>query len=147
MRGRIDIDSAPGERTVFHIYPIFQPADAASENHSSGESAVDISCLNGKHVLLAEDGEKAVECFAAAPEGYYALILMDNRMPGKSGMEATEEIRKLNVPGAETIPIIAVTADAFDDDSIKFRECGMNDCLTKPLDPDRLISMLIKYRW
>lgn len=169
MGGRINIDSAPGEGTVFHVYLTFQPAEAASKNHSTGESATDISCLSGKHVLLAEDnalnaqitqlmlenagmtmdlaedGEKAVECFAAAPEGYYALILMDNRMPGTSGMEATRAIRKLNRPDAADIPIIAVTADAFEDDSVKFRESGMNDCLTKPLDQDKLVSMLVKY--
>jgi CheY-like chemotaxis protein len=60
-------------------------------------------------------------------------------------MEAARAIRQLSIPGADTIPIIALTADAFEDDYQKFIESGMNDCLTKPLDQKKLIAMLIKY--
>jgi CheY-like chemotaxis protein len=70
---------------------------------------------------------------------------MDNRMPGKTGMEAAAEIRRLSVPGAATIPIIALTADAFEDDHQRFLDSGMNDCLIKPIDEDRLLEAMLKY--
>lgn len=170
MGGRIQVESAPGAGSTFTVdldLPIAESNEIAGE--TGEESPADYSELRGRHVLLAEDNEinaqitemmlqavgvsmdlarngaLAVKIFSEAPSGYYFLILMDNRMPGKTGTEAAREIRGLSVPGAATIPIIALTADAFDDDHQKFMESGMNDCLTKPLDPEKLISMLMKY--
>ena len=99
----------------------------------------------GVETDLAGDGNIVVDMFSKAAEGRYSLILMDNRMPGRTGTEAARTIRKLNVPGADSIPIIALTADAFEDDHRKFMDSGMNDCLTKPLDMQKLTEVMLKY--
>ncbi len=122
--------------------------------------------LSGRHILLAEDveinaeimtmvlamremtcdhvknGREAVDRFIASDEGYYDAILMDIRMPEMDGLEATAIIRDLDREDAKTIPIIALTANAFDEDVQRSLQAGMNAHLCKPIDNDALFSAL-----
>ena len=90
----------------------------------------------------AENGKIAVEKFAASPPGFYDAVLMDIRMPVMDGLEATAAIRELNHPDAKTVPIIAMTANAFDEDVQRSLKAGMNAHLTKPADPEQLYATL-----
>lgn len=91
---------------------------------------------------LAENGEEAVRMFSEAPEGYYRLIFMDLQMPLLDGLGATKRIRSLPRKDALSIPIIAMTANAFVDDIKEAKEAGMNGHIAKPLDISRLIAEL-----
>ena len=82
--------------------------------------------------------------FSAAEPGYYDAVLMDVRMPVKDGLEATRCIRALDKADAKTVPIIAMTADAFDEDVQRSLQAGMNAHLSKPVDPERLYDTLAK---
>ena len=90
----------------------------------------------------AENGKIAVEKFAASPPGFYDAILMDIRMPVMDGLKATEAIRALDHPDAKKVPIIAMTANAFDEDVQRSLKAGMNAHLTKPADPEQLYKAL-----
>ncbi|MBR1559598.1 MAG: response regulator [Clostridia bacterium] len=90
----------------------------------------------------AENGRVAVEMFDHSPEGFYDAILMDIRMPEMDGLEATRAIRALRRPDAATIPIIAMTANAFDEDVQLSLQAGMNAHLSKPVEPEHLYQML-----
>ena len=90
----------------------------------------------------AENGKVAVEKFAASPPGFYDAVLMDIRMPVMDGLKATEAIRALDHPDAKTVPIIAMTANAFDEDVQRSLKAGMNAHLTKPADPEQLYNTL-----
>ena len=122
--------------------------------------------LNGRHILLAEDmminaeimkelldmrgmeaehaenGQLALEMFAQSPERHFDAILMDVRMPVMDGLAATAAIRALERPDAKTIPIIAMTANAFDEDVQHSLQVGMNAHLSKPVEPDHLYETL-----
>ena len=91
---------------------------------------------------VAENGRIAVETFSAHPEGYYDAVLMDMRMPEKDGLEATRAIRAMARPDAKAIPIIALTANAFDEDVQRSMQAGLNAHLSKPVDPDTLFETL-----
>ncbi|MBR2215382.1 MAG: response regulator [Selenomonadaceae bacterium] len=91
---------------------------------------------------LAENGKIAVEMFAAHPENYYDAILMDMRMPEMDGLEATTTIRAMSRPDAKKIPIIALTANAFDEDVQRSLQAGLNAHLSKPVDPEILFETL-----
>ena len=93
----------------------------------------------------AENGKIAVEKFAASPPGFYDAILMDIRMPVMDGLEATAAIRALDHPDAKTVPIIAMTANAFDEDVQRSLKAGMNAHLTKPADPEQLYAALQEF--
>ena len=90
----------------------------------------------------AENGRFAVEMFAKHEEGYYDAILMDLRMPEMDGLEATRRIRAMNRSDAKSIPVIALTADAFDEDVQHSMQAGMNAHLCKPVEPDVLFKTL-----
>ena len=90
----------------------------------------------------AENGKIAVDKFAESPPGFYDAILMDIRMPVMDGLKATEAIRALDHPDAKTVPIIAMTANAFDEDVQRSLKAGMNAHLTKPVDPEHLYKTL-----
>ena len=92
----------------------------------------------------AENGQQCLEKFRASRPGDYQVILMDLRMPVMNGYEATRAIRALDRPDAGTIPIIAMTADAFSEDVHKCLECGMNAHIAKPLDMRELLRLLQK---
>ncbi|MBO4396240.1 MAG: response regulator, partial [Eubacterium sp.] len=93
----------------------------------------------------AENGRNAVDMFTETPENYYDAILMDVRMPVMDGLEATRTIRSLNRQDAKQIPIIAMTANAFDEDVRKSMHAGMNAHLTKPVNPENLFNTLAHY--
>ena len=90
----------------------------------------------------AENGRIAVEMFEEHEEGYYDAVLMDMRMPEMDGLEATRRIRAMNRIDAKTIPIIALTANAFDEDVQQSMQAGLNAHLSKPVDPDVLFETL-----
>ena len=127
--------------------------------------------LTGRHILLAEDfivnaeivkelmdirdatvdhaenGRIVVEMFEKSEPGYYDAILMDVRMPEMDGLEATKVIRSLDRPDAKTIPIIAMTANAFDEDVQRSLQVGMNAHLSKPVESDHLYKTLEELIW
>ena len=127
--------------------------------------------LKGRHILLAEDvvinaeimkqiiaareaeidhaenGRIALEMFEKSPAGYYDAILMDVRMPEMDGLEATAAIRALDKPDAKTVPIIALTANAFDEDVQRSLQVGMNAHLSKPVEPEHLYQALEELIW
>ena len=127
--------------------------------------------IEGRHILLAEDviinaeimkellkikgviidhaenGRICLDMFAASDEGFYDAVLMDVRMPEMDGLEATAAIRALNRPDAKTVPIIAMTANAFDEDVQRSLQVGMNAHLSKPVEPERLYQTLEELIW
>ncbi|MCL2867382.1 MAG: response regulator, partial [Clostridia bacterium] len=98
----------------------------------------------GLHVDCAENGAKALEMFKEAPDKY-DIIFMDVQMPEMDGHEATRAIRALDVPRAQSIPIVAMTANVFRDDIEKCLEAGMNDHIGKPLDFNEVLGKLGTY--
>ena len=80
--------------------------------------------------------------FEKSPVGYYDAVLMDIRMPEMDGLEATRRIRALDRPDAARVPIVAMTANAFDEDVQRSLQVGMNAHLTKPVEPEHLYQML-----
>ena len=93
-------------------------------------------------VDLAENGKIAVEMFETHPEGYYDAVLMDMRMPVMDGLTATKKIRAMEREDAKAVPIIALTANAFDEDVQRSLQAGLNAHLSKPVDPDTLFATL-----
>lgn len=96
-------------------------------------------------VDVAENGLLGIEAFAAAPVGYYDVILMDIRMPVMDGLVATKSIRQMRKADAKTIPIIAMTANAFDEDIERTKAAGMNAHLAKPIEPVQLFQTLYDF--
>ena len=99
----------------------------------------------GLLVETAENGQAAVEMLTAKGEGYFDLVLMDVMMPVMDGYQATMEIRRLNNRKLADIPIIAMTANAFEEDRLAALEAGMNDHLAKPIQIEKLYEMMKKY--
>lgn len=114
----------------------------AEDNEINREIAAEILMMYGFQVECAVDGKEAVDLFGAHEPGYYDGILMDIRMPVMDGLEATRKIRTSGKTDSRTIPIIAMTANAFDEDSKKSIESGMNGHLTKPIQIDVFLSTL-----
>ena len=100
--------------------------------------------MNGMEADVAENGKIAVEKFSEHPAGYYDAILMDIRMPEMDGLEATRIIRAMDREDAKDIPVIALTANAFDEDVQRSMQAGMNAHLSKPVEPDALFDTLAK---
>ena len=93
-------------------------------------------------VDLAENGKVAVEKFLGHADGYYDAILMDMRMPVMDGLTATRTIRMAERRDAKNIPIIALTANAFDEDAQRSMQAGLNAHLSKPVEPEALQATL-----
>ena len=166
MGGTLEVESKFGKGTVFYFTlplpfgktPVKKkeaagasPASAdfkgkrilvAEDNELNSEIAVSILQMHGFTVESASDGREAVQRFASHDAGYYDAILMDIRMPHMDGLEATKKIRTMEREDSRTIPIIAMTANAFDEDSKKSLDSGMNGHLTKPLVVEDLFASL-----
>lgn len=99
----------------------------------------------GMQVESAENGQEAVEMLAGSVEGYYDIVLMDVMMPIMNGYEAAQEIRKLENRKLADIPIIAMTANAFEEDRIAALKAGMDDHLAKPIQLEKLYEIMLKY--
>ncbi len=115
------------------------------DNLLNREIAREILEEAGFTVSEVEDGDLAVEAVMASKPGDIDLILMDIQMPTMNGYEATKEIRKLKDVELSTIPIVAMTANAFEEDKQRAKECGMNGFITKPVVIDKLLSELEKH--
>ncbi|MBR2800054.1 MAG: response regulator [Oscillospiraceae bacterium] len=114
----------------------------AEDIEINAEIMMDILSLKDAEADHAENGRIAVEMFEKSQPGTYAAILMDIRMPVMDGLEAAAAIRALDRPDAKKIPIIALTANAFDEDVQRSLQAGMNAHLTKPVDADHLYQTL-----
>ncbi len=116
----------------------------AEDNDLNWEIAAELLSQYGLDLERAENGQICVEMFSKSPVGYYAAVLMDIRMPIMTGYEATVEIRKLERPDA-SLPIIAMTADAFSEDIQKSLASGMNAHVSKPIDTREVMRLLEKF--
>lgn len=167
MGGTIHCESEENVGTTFTIeLPLEYVENTEQETALPEKHEVDDSVFEGKRVLLVEDhptntivatellkmkgmvvehaenGKIAVDMFECSNKDYYDLVLMDVMMPVMGGLEATQCIRALANENAKTIPIIAMTANAFDDDIQKCLAAGMNAHIAKPIDPEVLFSTL-----
>ena len=167
MNGNIEVKSKKNEGTTFRVTLTLE--ESSRKGRSAGETIVKgTENLRGCRVLLAEDvevnaeimqmilsdkgieselarnGKEAVDMFSSHEAGYYSAVLMDMRMPQMDGLEATRTIRRLERDDAKTIPIIALTANAFDEDVEKSMQAGLNAHLAKPVEPDTLFETLEK---
>ena len=112
------------------------------DNELNREIALEILSEYGFRINTAENGAESVEKIAASRPGDYDLVLMDIQMPVMDGYEATRAIRALEDPALAGIPILAMTANAFDEDRKAALECGMNGFLSKPIQIEELVQML-----
>ena len=117
----------------------------AEDNSINMEIAKNLLEDRGMTVDTAEDGKMAVEAFAASAVGEYRCILMDVMMPNMDGYEATRTIRAMERQDAKTIPIIAMTANAFAEDVQTALNNGMNDHIAKPINVRTVMETLAKH--
>ena len=164
MNGTIDIKSKKDNGTTVNVTIPFEIARKTTSAKIADED--ERSSLNGLHILLAEDnelnreiavfvledenisvtqavdGKEALDIFVKKPEYYFDAVLMDIMMPNMDGYQATNAIRNCGKKDAKTVPVIAMTANAFDDDRKKTQEAGMNAYLTKPLNVPELMKTI-----
>lgn len=173
LGGTINVKSTPGKGTCFEIvleFPIDVDAGAAHEAPPLSDDAEATSPLCGMNFLCAEDnainaeilkmlleakdatctiysnGQEIVDAFANVKPGDYDMILMDVQMPVMDGLEATRRIRGGDNPLGTTIPILALTANAFLEDMQKSKEAGMDEHLSKPVDLATLEKVVKRFR-
>lgn len=108
----------------------------------NAEIMIMVLSMRGMTVEHAPNGQDAVNAFANSPPGFFDAVLMDIRMPIMDGLKATEAIRALDRPDAKKVPIIAMTANAFDEDVQRSLQAGMNAHLSKPVEPEHLFKTL-----
>ena len=114
----------------------------AEDNVLNAEIAETLLADEGALVTVVRDGQRAVEKFRENPAGTFDAILMDVMMPVMDGLTAARAIRALDRPDARTIPIIAMTANAFQEDAEKCLAAGMNAHLAKPLETRKMLSVI-----
>ena len=173
MGGSISVESATGKGTRFEVvleFPIDTEADAVQQAQALPEETEAASPLSGMKFLCAEDnainaeilemlleakgascticpnGQEIVDSFASVKPGDYDMILMDIQMPVMDGLEATRRIRSSENPLGRTIPILAMTANAFLEDMQKSKEAGMDEHLSKPVDISALEQVVKRFR-
>lgn len=117
----------------------------AEDNDLNWEVLKELLSDLGLELEWAENGQICVDKFKQSKEGFYEAIFMDVRMPVMTGYEATEAIRAMERPDAQTIPIIAMTADAFSEDVQRCLDCGMNAHTAKPINMTEIVFLLKKY--
>ena len=117
----------------------------AEDNDLNREIATELLEMRGLTVDAVENGLHAADAFRTSPPGYYAAVLMDIQMPEMDGYTATKTIRSMKRKDAHTIPILALTANAFVADVGKARSVGMNDHIAKPIDVEQLMHVLQKW--
>ena len=100
----------------------------------------------GAEVVTANDGKAAVDAFAASGPGTFDCILMDLMMPVMSGYEAARVIRSMKRPDAEAVPIIALSANAFEEDVAMAKDAGMNEHLAKPVDIRKMFQVMSRLK-
>ena len=118
----------------------------AEDNELNMEIAEFLLTNAGAEIIRTSNGKEAVEAFAKSGVGEVNVILMDIMMPVMDGLEATREIRTMNRSDASAVVIIAMTANAFTEDKTKALKSGMDDYLTKPLESEKLIRALSRYK-
>jgi len=165
MGGTITFQSEKNVGTRFSVRMTFQ-IDQERHHLKEEPKILDESILEGKHVLLVEDnelnmeiaeffltehganvitawsGKEALDIFTESKEGYFDLIITDIMMPVMDGLEEVRAIRALNRSDAKTIPISAMSANAFEDDIKKSLNAGMNAHIAKPIDANKLLSVV-----
>ena len=114
----------------------------AEDMEINAEILIELMEMEGMTADHGENGRIVVDMFEKSPVGYYDAVLMDMRMPVMDGLEATRVLRALDRPDAKTVPIIALTANAFDEDVQRSLQAGMTAHLSKPVEPDRLYATL-----
>ena len=114
----------------------------AEDNELNSEILMELLEMAGAACEVTKNGQEVLERFAQSAPGRYDLILMDVQMPVMNGYEATKAIRACGHPQAKTIPIIAMTANAFDEDRKAALEAGMNGHIAKPIDVPKLMELL-----
>lgn len=169
MSGTVELKSELGKGSTFTVMIPCRLVQSIPHSHSSVSEKKEKATLEGKRILLAEDNDlnaeiaitlleeegllvdravDGVQCFEKiekCPKGYYSLALMDIQMPNLDGYQATAKIRKLHDREKASIPIVAMTANAFSEDKAKALSVGMNDHVAKPIDMDILIATMLKY--
>lgn len=113
----------------------------------NAEIMKELLSIKNMHIDHAENGKIALEMFEKSDPGHYSAVLMDVRMPEMDGLEATKSIRNLSRTDAKTVPIIAMTANAFDEDVRLSLQAGMNAHLSKPVEPEHLYRTLEELIW
>ena len=116
----------------------------AEDNDINAEIAAELLKLQNMTVQRAANGQEAVELFAHSPQHAFDIILMDINMPVKDGLTATAEIRAMSRPDAAEIPILAMTANTFQEDRDEAAACGMTGFLPKPFDVEQLYEILLR---
>ena len=165
MGGTIELESQVGKGSVFSFTLRLSLAGSQAPRQ---EAAAPIMDFHGRQILVAEDnalnmeivryfleelgcvvtaatdGKQALDCFRDSEEGHFDLILMDVMMPVMDGLEAANAIRSLSRADSKTIPIVALSANAFDEDIKRSLASGMNAHLSKPIEPEKLTETLAK---
>ena len=165
MGGKLEVESEPGKGACFY-FTLSMPFAGERGGDAGMEKSGAAADFSGKRILVVEDndinreiavtllegwgfmteeavnGKEAVEKFMASPPYYYDGILMDIKMPVMDGLEAAQNIRRLPDRGKAEIPIIAMTADAFEEDIRRCENAGMNGHISKPVVIEKMFDLI-----